>query len=146
MALKGEAIGLAISIELPLVIVNVQRAGPSTGMPTKVEQTDLFQAVLGRNGEAPLPVLAPATPSDCFDMAIEACRIAVEYMTPVILLSDNYLANGSEPWKLPNTDELQPFAAKFRTDPEGFQPYARDDKGARPWVMPDDRLGGQVDR
>ena len=147
MALKTEAIGLAISVELPLVIVDVQRAGPSTGMPTKVEQTDLFQAVLGRNGEAPLPVLAASTPADCFDMAIEACRIAIEYMTPVILLTDNYIANGSEPWKLPKIEELEPFAAKFRTEVEGFQPYSRDEKGARPWVKPgtpglEHRIGG----
>ncbi|MFT5287774.1 MAG: 2-oxoglutarate ferredoxin oxidoreductase subunit alpha [Planctomycetota bacterium] len=147
MALKGEAMGLAVTCELPLVIIDIQRAGPSTGMPTKVEQTDLLQSVFGRNGEAPIPVLAASTPSDCFDMAIEACRIAVEYMTPVILLSDNYLANGSEPWKLPNLDELKPFKAKFRTDPEGYQPYSRDEKGARPWVKPgtpglEHRIGG----
>ena len=147
MALKGEAMGLAVSAELPLVIVDIQRAGPSTGMPTKVEQTDLLQSIFGRNGEAPMPVLAASTPADCFDMAIEACRIAVEFMTPVILLSDNYLSNGSEPWKLPNLDDLKPFEAKFRTDPADYQPYSRDEKGARPWVKPgtpglEHRIGG----
>jgi 2-oxoglutarate ferredoxin oxidoreductase subunit alpha len=134
IALKSEAMGLAVSVELPLVVVDVQRAGPSTGMPTKVEQTDLLQVVFGRNGEAPIPVLAASTPSDAFDMAIEACRIAVEFMTPVVVLSDNYIANGSEPWRLPDLDSLPQFPVKFRTDPEGFMPYSRDEKGARPWV------------
>ncbi len=147
MALKTEAMGLAVSTELPLVIIDVQRAGPSTGMPTKVEQADLLQCIFGRNSEAPLPVLAASTPSDCFAMAIEAVRIAVQYMTPVILLSDNYLANGSEPWRLPKLEELEPFEVKFRTDPVDFQPYARDEKGARPWVKPgtpglEHRIGG----
>jgi len=147
MALKGEAMGLAVSVELPLVIVDIQRAGPSTGMPTKVEQTDLLQSIFGRNGEAPIPVLAASTPADCFDMAIEACRIAVEYMTPVILLSDNYLSNGSEPWKLPNLEDLKPIDQKFRTDPENFEPYSRDERGARPWAKPgtpglEHRVGG----
>ncbi len=147
MALKTECLGLAVSVELPLVVINVQRAGPSTGMPTKVEQADLYQAILGRNGEAPIPVLACASPSDCFEMAIEACRIAVEFMTPVILLSDNYIANGSEPWRLPDLDHLPRFAARFRTDPEGYMPFARDEKLARAWVKPgtpglEHRIGG----
>ena len=147
VALKTEAMGLAVSTELPLVIINIQRAGPSTGMPTKVEQTDLFQAVLGRNGEAPMPVVACATPADAFDCAIEACRIAVQYMTPVMLLSDNYIANGSEPWKLPDLDALQPFPVEFRTEADGFQPYSRNGKLARPWVKPgtrglEHRIGG----
>jgi 2-oxoglutarate ferredoxin oxidoreductase subunit alpha len=147
VALKTEAMGLAVATELPLVVINIMRAGPSTGMPTKVEQTDLLQSVFGRNGEAPIPVIACATPSDAFDCAIEACRIAVQYMTPVILLSDNYIANGSEPWRLPNLDDLQPFPVEFRTDPEGFQPYSRNGKLARPWVKPgtpglEHRIGG----
>jgi 2-oxoglutarate ferredoxin oxidoreductase subunit alpha len=147
MALKTETMGLAVSVELPLVIVDVQRAGPSTGMPTKVEQTDLLQSIFGRNGEAPIPVVACATPSDAFDCAVEACRIAVEYMTPVILLSDNYIANGSEPWRLPELDQLPEFRARFRTDPQGFQPFLRDERLARPWVVPgtkglEHRIGG----
>jgi 2-oxoglutarate ferredoxin oxidoreductase subunit alpha len=148
MALKMEAIGLAIAVELPLVIVDIQRGGPSTGLPTKTEQADLFQAIFGRNSEAPLPVLAPATPGDCFWMALEACRIAVKYMTPVILLSDGYLANGAEPWRVPAPDELPSFPAKFRTDPEGFKPFLRDPKTlARPWAVPgtpglEHRIGG----
>ena len=147
VALKTEALGLAVMTELPLVVVNVQRAGPSTGMPTKVEQTDLFQAVFGRNGEAPIPVLACSSPADAFECAVEACRIAVEYMTPVMLLSDNYIANGSEPWLLPDLDAIPAFKAKFRTDPEGFQPYGRDERGVRPWVKPgtpglQHRIGG----
>lgn len=147
IALKSEAIGLGVSIELPLVIVNVQRAGPSTGMPTKVEQADLLQCIFGRNGEAPAPVIACATPADCFDAAIEAVRIAVQYMTPVFLLSDNYLANGSEPWKLPDLDALERFDVEFRTEPEGYQPFMRDEKLARPWVLPgtpgmQHRIGG----
>ncbi len=136
MALKGEAMGLAISAELPLVIVDVQRAGPSTGMPTKVEQSDLLQSIMGRNGDAPLPVLAASSPSDAFDVTIEACRIAVQFMTPVILLSDNFIANGSEPWLLPKTTDLNPFPVEFATNPEGHQTYQRDAKGSRPWVKP----------
>lgn len=136
MALKSEAMGLAVSVELPLVIVDVQRGGPSTGLPTKTEQADLLQAIFGRNSEAPIPVVACSTPADAFDCAVEACRIAVEYMTPVILLTDGYIANGSEPWKLPKIEDLQRFQARFRTDPEGFMPYSRDEKGARPWVRP----------
>ena len=136
VALKTEAMGLAVSLELPLVIVNIQRAGPSTGMPTKVEQTDLNQALYGRNGEAPIPIVAAATPADAFDAAVEACRIAVQFMTPVILLSDNSIANGAEPWKLPDLEALPQFKVKFHTDPETFQPYMRDDRLVRPWAIP----------
>ena len=147
LALKTEAMGLAISTELPLVIVDIQRAGPSTGMPTKTEQSDLLQSVLGRNGDAPMPVIAISRPSDAFELAIEACRIAVQYMTPVILLSDNFIANGSEPWRLPDTASLEAFPATFKTDPEGHQTYERDERGARPWVKPgtpgmEFRIGG----
>ncbi len=147
IALKAETIGLAISVELPLVIIDVQRAGPSTGMPTKVEQTDLLQCIFGRNGEAPAPVIACATPSDAFECAIEACRIAVEYMTPVFLLSDNYIANGSEPWRLPDLDKLPKFKVEFETNPEGFLPFSRDERHVRPWVRPgtpglEHRIGG----
>src|SRR5687767_13167680 len=137
MALKMEAIGLAIMTELPLVICDIQRGGPSTGLPTKTEQADLFQAMFGRNSEAPIPVLAPSTPGDCFWIALEASRIAMKYMVPVIVLSDGYLANGAEPWKIPTVDELPDFPVKFRTDPEGFQPYQRDlNTLARPWAVP----------
>ncbi|HEY8351152.1 MAG TPA: 2-oxoacid:acceptor oxidoreductase subunit alpha [Sphingomonadales bacterium] len=137
IALKTEAIGLAISTELPLVIVNTQRAGPSTGMPTKTEQSDLYQAVFGRNGDAPLVVLAAAKPSDCFDLAIEAARIATKYMTPVMLLSDGYIANAAEPWKLPDLNEFTPFPVKLHTDPEGFHPFLRDPETlARVWAVP----------
>lgn len=147
LALKTEAMGLAVMTELPLVVINVQRGGPSTGLPTKTEQADLLQAIYGRNGEAPIPVLAAATPSDCFNMAIEASRIAVKYMTPVILLTDGYLANGSEPWKIPHVEEIPSFEAKFVTEVEGFQPYSRDKNLARPWVKPgtpglEHRIGG----
>jgi 2-oxoglutarate/2-oxoacid ferredoxin oxidoreductase subunit alpha len=147
LALKTEAMGLAVITELPLVIVNVQRGGPSTGLPTKTEQADLLQAVYGRNGEAPIPVLAASTPSDCFDMAIEASRIAIKYMTPVILLTDGYLANGSEPWKIPHKNELPEIPVKFRTEKEGFFSYSRDENLARPWVKPgtpglEHRIGG----
>jgi 2-oxoglutarate ferredoxin oxidoreductase subunit alpha len=148
VALKSEAIGLAIAAELPLVIVDVQRGGPSTGLPTKTEQSDLFQAVWGRNGDAPLAVLAAATPGDCFYMAIEAVRIAVKYMTPVMLLTDGYLANGAEPWLLPDLDALAPFPVKHRDDPEGFHPFLRDDHTlARVWAVPgtpglEHRIGG----
>jgi 2-oxoglutarate ferredoxin oxidoreductase subunit alpha len=136
LALKTEAMGLAISIELPLVIVDIQRAGPSTGMPTKTEQSDLLQSIFGRNADAPMPVLACATPSDCFEVAVEACRIAVQYMTPVIVLSDNFIANGSEPWRLPEIEDLKPFPASFATNPEGHQTYSRNARGSRPWVKP----------
>ena len=148
MALKMEAIGLAIAVELPLVIVDIQRGGPSTGLPTKTEQADLFQAIFGRNSEAPLPVLAPATPGDCFWVALEACRIALKYMTPVIVLSDGYIANGAEPWRVPTVDELPSFPTKFRTEPEGFQPFLRNPETlARPWAVPgtpglEHRIGG----
>ncbi len=134
LALKTEAIGLAIMTELPLVIIDVQRGGPSTGLPTKTEQADLLQAVYGRNGEAPIPVLAASTPSDCFNMAIEASRIAIKYMTPVILLTDGYIANGSEPWKVPRFNEIQNIPVKFTTEKEGFAPYKRDENLSRPWV------------
>jgi len=136
MALKTEALGLACMLELPCVIINVQRGGPSTGLPTKTEQADLFQAVLGRNGEAPIPVLAAKSPSDCFATAYEAFRIAVRYMTPVILLSEGYTANSSEPWKVPNADDLPKIEIKYAEDPAGFQPYARNEDLARPWAIP----------
>ncbi len=149
MALKGEGMGLAVSLELPLVICDVQRGGPSTGLPTKTEQADLLQAIFGRNSEAPIPVLACATPSDSFDCAVEAVRIAVQYMTPVILLSDGYIANGAEPWRLPEVDQLPRFPVEFlkSVPPGGFLPYARDEKRARPWVKPgtpglEHRIGG----
>jgi len=147
MALKTEGLGLAVMAELPLVVVNVQRAGPSTGMPTKVEQSDLLQAVFGRNADTPIPVIAASTPSDCFEVGIEACRIAVQYMTPVIVLSDNFIANGSEPWRLPERDDLPAFEVRFETDPDRATAYQRDERGSRPWVKPGTpglqfRLGG----
>ncbi|MCA0911251.1 2-oxoacid:acceptor oxidoreductase subunit alpha [Qipengyuania gaetbuli] len=139
IALKGEAMGLAIMTELPLVIVNSQRGGPSTGLPTKTEQSDLYQAVYGRNGDAPMPVIAARSPSDAFEVAIEACRIAVEYMTPVMLLTDGYIANAAEPWKVPDPADYTPFPAKFleeKNDGDRLLPYKRDEKGARPWIKP----------
>ncbi|MCM8732090.1 2-oxoacid:acceptor oxidoreductase subunit alpha [Hephaestia sp. GCM10023244] len=138
IALKTEAIGLAIMTELPLVIVNSQRGGPSTGLPTKTEQSDLYQAVYGRNGDAPMPVIAARSPADAFDCAIEACRIATQYMTPVMLLTDGYIANAAEPWKVPDISGYEPFPVTFLDHvPEGgFLPYARDAKLARPWVKP----------
>jgi 2-oxoglutarate ferredoxin oxidoreductase subunit alpha len=148
VALKSEAIGLAVMTELPLVIANIQRGGPSTGLPTKTEQADLFQAVLGRNGECPVAVVAPATPAECFYMAIEAFRIAVKFMTPVFFLSDGYLANGAEPFRIPEVSSLPRFDVEFRTRVEGFQPYARDPETlARPWAIPgtaglEHRIGG----
>lgn len=147
MALKTEAMGLAVMTELPLVIVNIQRGGPSTGLPTKTEQADLLQAIYGRNGEAPIAVVATSTPGDCFDMAIEASRIAIKYMTPVILLSDGYIANGTEPWKIPNVSDLPEIDVKFRKEKEGFYPYLRDENLSRPWVKPgtpglEHRIGG----
>jgi 2-oxoglutarate ferredoxin oxidoreductase subunit alpha len=147
LALKTEAIGLAVMTELPLVVVDVQRGGPSTGLPTKTEQADLLQAVVGRNGEAPVAVLAAKTPRDCFYMAIEASRIALKYMTPVILLTDGYIANGSEPWRIPHVDSLPKINVKFRTEKEGFYPYLRDKFLARPWAIPgtpdlEHRIGG----
>jgi 2-oxoglutarate/2-oxoacid ferredoxin oxidoreductase subunit alpha len=148
VALKTEAIGLAVMVELPLVIVNVQRGGPSTGLPTKTEQSDLLQALYGRNGEAPIPVIAAATPSDCFDTAFEAARIALKYMTPVMLLTDGYLGNGSEPWRIADYDALPDISHPFATNAEGFQPYARDEQTlSRPWAIPgtpglEHRIGG----
>lgn len=140
IALKGEALGLAIMTELPLVIVNSQRGGPSTGLPTKTEQSDLYQAVYGRNGDAPMPVIAARSASDCFEVAIEACRIAVEYMTPVMLLTDGYIANAAEPWKVPDPESFKPFPVTFleqKNGPDGeLLPFARDEKGARPWIKP----------
>ncbi|QSB44107.1 2-oxoacid:acceptor oxidoreductase subunit alpha [Altererythrobacter sp. FM1] len=144
IALKTEAIGLGIMTELPLVIVNSQRGGPSTGLPTKTEQSDLYQAVYGRNGDAPMPVIAARSPADAFECAIEACRIAVEYMTPVMLLTDGYIANAAEPWKVPDPASFAAFPARFlteknATDVEGnaqLLPYKRDEKGARPWIKP----------
>ena len=140
IALKGEAMGLAIMTELPLVIVNSQRGGPSTGLPTKTEQSDLYQAVYGRNGDAPMPVIAASSPGDAFEVAIEACRIAVEYMTPVMLLTDGYIANAAEPWKVPDPANYTPFPAKFleeKNGPDGtLLPFKRDAKGARPWIKP----------
>ena len=152
IALKGEAIGLAVSLEIPLVICDIQRGGPSTGLPTKTEQSDLLQAMYGRNGEAPVPVLAPRSPGDCFDAILEAVRIALTYRTPVFFLSDGYLANGSEPWKIPDLEELPDLRVPFATQPNGpdgeFLPYLRDPETlARPWAIPgtpglEHRLGG----
>src|SRR6202046_611758 len=148
MALKTEALGLAVAVELPLVVCDIQRGGPSTGLPTKTEQADLLQALFGRNSEAPVPVLAPSTPGDCFWIALEASRIAIKYMVPVIILSDGYLANGAEPWKIPNVEELPKIEVKYATDPLGFQPYKRNpDTLARPWAIPgtpglEHRIGG----
>jgi 2-oxoglutarate ferredoxin oxidoreductase subunit alpha len=148
MALKTEAMGLAVAVEIPLVICDIQRGGPSTGLPTKTEQADLLQALFGRNSEAPIPVLAASTPADCFWVAIEACRIAVKYMVPVIILSDGYLANGAEPWRIPELSDIPDFPVKFASDPNGFLPYKRDPKTlARPWAVPgtpglEHRIGG----
>lgn len=150
IALKTEAMGLALMLELPLVIINVQRGGPSTGLPTKTEQSDLLQALYGRNGEAPIPVIAAATPADCFETVYEACRIAVEHMTPVIFLSDGYLANGAEPWKFPSVDDLKEIKfsfAKEKNSEDKYLPYKRDEKLARPWAVPgtkglEHRIGG----
>jgi 2-oxoglutarate/2-oxoacid ferredoxin oxidoreductase subunit alpha len=148
MALKTEALGLAVMTELPLVVCDIQRGGPSTGLPTKTEQADLLQAMFGRNSEAPIPVLAPATPGDCFWIAVEASRIALKYMVPVIILSDGYLANGAEPWRIPNEEEIPSFPVKFASDPEGFMPYRRNPETlARPWAIPgtkglEHRIGG----
>lgn len=151
LALKGEALGLAVMAELPLVVVNVQRGGPSTGLPTKTEQADLLQAMFGRNGECPVPIIAPAFPSDCFNVAIEAFRIAIEHMTPVIVLSDGYIANGAEPWRIPKFEELTPIKVNhphLNGNGNGeFLPYTRDEKLARPWATPgtpgfEHRIGG----
>jgi 2-oxoglutarate ferredoxin oxidoreductase subunit alpha len=151
VALKSETIGLAVSLELPLIVCDIQRGGPSTGLPTKTEQSDLLQAMFGRNGEAPVPIVAPCSPSDCFDTAIEAARIALKYRTPVFILSDGYLANGSEPWRLPAVDELPDISVAFATEPNHdgeFWPYLRDEVTlARPWAVPgtpglEHRIGG----
>jgi 2-oxoglutarate ferredoxin oxidoreductase subunit alpha len=150
IALKTEAMGLAVMLEMPLVIVNVQRGGPSTGLPTKTEQSDLLQAVYGRNGECPIPVIAASTPSDCFDMVFEACRLAVEFMTPVMFLSDGYIANGAEPWRFPKSSDLPQIKVNFtkeKNDGDRFLPYKRDEKLSRPWAIPgtkglEHRIGG----
>lgn len=148
LALKGEAMGLAVAAELPLIVIDTQRAGPSTGMPTKTEQSDLLQALYGRHGESPLVVLAARAPSDCFDVAIEAVRLATRYMTPVIVLSDGYVANAAQPWRVPDIGALEPFPVQFHTDADGFQPYRRDPLTlARPWAVPgtpglEHRIGG----
>ncbi len=148
MNLKAEAVGLAVKVELPVIITDIQRAGPSTGMPTKPEQADLLMAMYGRHGESPIPIIAASTPADCFDCAYEAVRIAVKYMTPVILLTDGQLANGAEPWLVPDPDTLAPIKVEFRTDPEGFMPYLRDEETlSRPWAIPgtpglEHRVGG----
>ncbi len=151
MALKGEAMGLAVMLEIPLLIINIQRGGPSTGLPTKTEQSDLLQAYYGRNGECPMPIISASTPGDCFDAAYEAARISVQHMTPVILLSDGYIANGSEPWKFPQSKDLKPIEVSFKKGlDEGearFLPYMRDEKLVRPWAVPgtaglEHRIGG----
>ena len=148
MALKTEALGLAVAVELPLVVCDIQRGGPSTGLPTKTEQADLLQALFGRNSEAPVPVLAPSSPGDCFWIALEASRIAIKYMVPVIVLSDGYLANGAEPWKIPEVSQLPDIPVRFETNPQGFQPYKRNPQTlARPWAIPgtaglEHRIGG----
>ena len=147
-ALKSEAIGLAVMAELPVVIANMQRSGPSTGMPTKSEQADLLQVMFGRNGESPVAIVAPATPSECFTMALEAFRIAIRYMVPTVFLSDGYLGSGSEPWRIPSLDDLPKIDVQFATDPETFRPFARDEETlARPWAVPgtpglEHRIGG----
>lgn len=151
MALKAEAMGLAVMLEIPLLIVDVQRGGPSTGLPTKTEQSDLLQAYYGRNGECPMPVIASSTPADCFDAVYEAVRISINHMTPVIFLSDGYIANGAEPWRFPKSEDLPPIHVKFKTglgqDEIKLQPYLRDEKLARPWAIPgtpglEHRIGG----
>ncbi len=151
MALKAEAMGLAVMMEMPLVIIDIQRGGPSTGLPTKTEQSDLLQAVYGRNGECPMPVISCSTPTDCFDTALEACRIAIEHMTPVILLSDGYIANGAEPWRFPQSKDLPTIQTKFKTELDAneptYLPYQRNEKLARPWAIPgtpglEHRVGG----
>ncbi|HAO47449.1 MAG TPA: 2-oxoacid:acceptor oxidoreductase subunit alpha [Ferruginibacter sp.] len=149
IALKGEALGLAVMLEIPLVIVNIQRGGPSTGLPTKTEQSDLMQAYYGRNGECPMPVVSASTPSDCFDAVYEATKIAVQHMTPVMFLSDGYIANGAEPWKFPSSADLSEIKVEFAKNgtAENFQPYKRDEKLARPWAVPgtpglEHRVGG----
>jgi 2-oxoglutarate ferredoxin oxidoreductase subunit alpha len=151
IALKTEAMGLAVMLEIPLVVINIQRGGPSTGLPTKTEQSDLMQAYYGRNGECPMPIIASSTPSDCFDVALEACRIAIQHMTPVMLLSDGYIANGAEPWKFPKSADLPEFKVQFKKGleegEEKFLPYKRDARLVRPWAIPgtaglEHRIGG----
>ena len=148
VALKMEAIGLAVSVELPLVIYNVQRGGPSTGLPTKTEQSDLMQMMYGRNGDAPAVVISASTPSDCFAVSVEAVRLATKYMTPVFVMSDGYIANGAEPWRLPDMNDIEPFPVTHRTDPEGFSPFYRDEETlTRNWAVPgtpglEHRIGG----
>ncbi len=151
VALKTEAMGLAVMMEIPLVVVNIQRGGPSTGLPTKTEQSDLLQAYYGRNGECPMPVIASSTPSDCFEVAMEACRIAVQHMTPVMLLSDGYIANGAEPWRFPKSADLPEIKVNFKKGldegEEKLMPYKRDEKLVRPWAIPgtpglEHRIGG----
>lgn len=149
IALKGEAMGLAVMLELPVVIINVQRGGPSTGLPTKTEQSDLMQALYGRNGEAPMPVIAASSPADCFDTVFEATRLAIEFMTPVLFLSDGYIANGAEPWRFPKSADLKEIKVKFATEKNGekYLPYKRDEKLSRPWAIPgtkglEHRIGG----
>ncbi len=151
IALKGEAMGLAMMLEIPLVVINIQRGGPSTGLPTKTEQSDLMQAYYGRNGECPMPIVSASTPADCFDSVYEAVRIAVQHMTPVVFLSDGYIANGAEPWKYPTSAQLAPIPVTFKKElaegEEKYKPYARDEKLARPWAVPgtpglEHRIGG----
>lgn len=151
MALKGEAMGLAVMLEIPLIVINIQRGGPSTGLPTKTEQSDLMQAYFGRNGESPMPIVSASTPSDCFSAIYEAVRISVQHMTPVIFLSDGFIANGAEPWRYPKADDLTPIEVHFKTQlghgEEKFQPYIRDEKLVRPWAVPgtaglEHRVGG----
>ncbi len=151
IALKGEAIGLAVMLEIPLIVINIQRGGPSTGLPTKTEQSDLMQAYYGRNGECPMPVISASTPADCFDAIYEAVRISVQHMTPVMFLSDGYIANGAEPWKFPTSEQLPSITVKFKKElghgEEKLQPYLRDEKLARPWAIPgtpglEHRIGG----
>ncbi|MEQ9459494.1 MAG: 2-oxoacid:acceptor oxidoreductase subunit alpha [Phycisphaeraceae bacterium] len=147
LALKAEAMGLAAITELPLVVINVQRGGPSTGLPTKTEQADLLQAMYGRNSDCPVVILAPSTPGDCFEIGIEAVRIALTHMTPVVILTDGYLANGAEPWPIPDVDAIEPIEVKHATDPETYQPYERNEDSVRPWAIPgtpgtEHRIGG----
>jgi 2-oxoglutarate ferredoxin oxidoreductase subunit alpha len=147
MLLKAETVNLALMMELPLIIIDIQRGGPSTGLPTKTEQSDLLMAMYGRNGESPVPIIAARSPGDCFYAAIEAARIALSSMSPVILLSDGYIANGAEPWKIPDMSKIAPIPVTFHTDASTFKPYARDDRLKRPWAIPgtpglEHRLGG----
>ena len=151
MALKAEAMGLAVMLEIPLLIINIQRGGPSTGLPTKTEQSDLMQAYYGRNGECPMPIISASTPTDCFDAVIEAARISIQHMTPVIFLSDGYIANGAEPWKFPKASDIPEIKVSFKTSlnegEEKLMPYQRDEKLARPWIIPgvaglEHRIGG----